>query len=234
VIKYSVVIPEYNDAARLAKNLPVLMQWARTRADVEVIVVDDGSFSFDSSKAEGVCEEEKVLYYRLPVNKGKWGALKHGADKAAGQFIVIADADLSCHPSEIVHIHEVTFFGLNMVIAGDRNFYQTGIPFHRRLFGGVFSKLTRAIIPIPMPSDCQCPAKVLPNNRRLWWKLQENRFAGDVEVLAAFASNQVAVTVAHVHYVNDVESKVHPFKDGVSMFFALWRIRARVKAGVYQ
>src|SRR6476659_4785963 len=101
-VSLSIVVPAFNEEARLGSTLSELRGYLSTRPwDWEVRVVDDGS-------ADGTCEvaaqaaaaEPRILLQREP-HRGKGGAVKAGLLQARGDFRFICDADLSMPVAEL-------------------------------------------------------------------------------------------------------------------------------------
>lgn len=82
----SVVIPAYNESVSIGAVVRALTEAANW---AEILVVDDGSQddTADQARAAGAA----VLHH--PYNKGNGAAVKTGIRAAAGEFIVILDAD---------------------------------------------------------------------------------------------------------------------------------------------
>jgi glycosyltransferase involved in cell wall biosynthesis len=87
----SVVIPAFNEAGTIGPLVSDLLAAASWR---EILVVDDGST--DSTAA--IAEAAGAAVIRHPYNKGNGAAVKTGIRRAAGEFILILDAD-GQHPA---------------------------------------------------------------------------------------------------------------------------------------
>jgi len=98
----SLIIPCRNEARNLALLLPQLCQWLpRLAARWEVVLVDDGSTD-DTGKV--MAEWARLPGFRalqLSRNFGKEAALTAGLEAAAGDVVVMMDADLQ-HPPALV------------------------------------------------------------------------------------------------------------------------------------
>ena len=95
----SVIIPAYNEAARLEKTLRVVVDYLRqNRPEAEVIVVDDGSADETADLARKVFQDSgdlrtSVITYKSNLGKGR--AVRLGLLAARGDVALFSDADLS-------------------------------------------------------------------------------------------------------------------------------------------
>ena len=101
---FSVVIPCFNEAARIGETLRLTLDYLATNAlESELIVVNDGSTDETGTNARGVLRQPKIkarLLENFP-NRGKGAAVCKGllaAQKPIGLFF---DADLSTPLEEI-------------------------------------------------------------------------------------------------------------------------------------
>lgn len=99
----SVVIPVYNEADNIAPMLarlkPVL---ARCAKSFEIVFVDDGARDDTLARLRQAHQEDpRVIAVSFSRNFGKEIAIAAGLDHAAGQAVVIMDADLQ-HPPETI------------------------------------------------------------------------------------------------------------------------------------
>lgn len=85
--KVSVLIPAYNEEARIGATIKALSSIEEIK---EIIVVDDGSNDRTAEKAAK--EGAKVI--RLLSNHGKGAALNAGAAVVTGEIVILLDADL--------------------------------------------------------------------------------------------------------------------------------------------
>jgi glycosyltransferase involved in cell wall biosynthesis len=93
--RVSAVVPAYREAERVADTVAALSRLAPVD---EVIVVDDGS----PDETAEVAREAGAIVVRLPRRKGKAGAVAAGLAKAAGEVLLLVDADLgtAAHAAE--------------------------------------------------------------------------------------------------------------------------------------
>lgn len=89
-IKYSVVIPVYNRNEELRELLQSLS--FISRADMEVIVVDDGSSQRADLVVDSFRDKLNISYYYKP-NSGPGPSRNYGFQKAKGDYLVVFDSD---------------------------------------------------------------------------------------------------------------------------------------------
>ena len=120
-MRTSVIIPSFNEMATLPE---ILKRIAALPIDKEVVVVDDGSTDgtrewLDKAAAEKLFPFDlKVLKHK--ANKGKGGALLTGFAAAAGEIVIIQDADLEYDPRYIPEIVRPIEGGAFDVVYGSR------------------------------------------------------------------------------------------------------------------
>src|SRR5258706_11359242 len=93
----SIVIPAYNESARIEHALDRVMSCVATQGwDAEVLVVDDGS----TDNTAAIVERWMSVHPRLHLvknlgNRGKGYSVRNGLLQAAGDVVMFTDADLS-------------------------------------------------------------------------------------------------------------------------------------------
>ena len=95
----SVVIPAYNATPTLAETLRSALR--QTHAELEVIVVDDGSKDGTRAMAESFAAEDPRVRVISKANAGVAAARNTGIDAARGDFIAPLDADDLWHPDKL-------------------------------------------------------------------------------------------------------------------------------------
>ena len=97
----SVLIPVYNEKETLRE---LIRRVQEAPIDKEIILIDD--FSTDGSREilrqeiEGRIPNVKVVYHDM--NRGKGWAIRSGLKEAAGDLVIIQDADLEYDPMDFV------------------------------------------------------------------------------------------------------------------------------------
>ena len=85
----SVVMPAFNTAVTVAEAMDSVLR--QTHADLELIVVDDGSTDSTAERARSICDPRLTLL-QIP-NSGPAAARNRGIQAAQGDSIVFLDAD---------------------------------------------------------------------------------------------------------------------------------------------
>lgn len=90
----SVIVPSYNAAEYLEKNIPTMILKEDTRSDVEILIINDGSL--DETRAVGEKLSELFSGTVRVINKengGHGSTINVGVREARGRFIKVVDAD---------------------------------------------------------------------------------------------------------------------------------------------
>jgi len=236
---YSIVIPAYNEKARIGKALADVVQAVEANQwNAEVIVVDDGST--DSTAAIVKAVSEKHPFVRLlsnGVNRGKGYSVRNGMLHAIGNIVLFTDADLSAPIDEAQRLFDAIHKGVDVAIGSrwlDRGRQTVHQPLYRRFFGRCFNLVTRMIMRLPF-ADTQCGFKAFTcQAAQTVFQLQQiERWGFDPEILfialkRGYVVREVAVTWGH-----DERSRISYLRDGMQMLKELLLVRWNALIGTY-
>src|SRR5690348_12495953 len=160
---YSIIIPAYNEAARLGSTLErVLIYVSQQPWDAEIVVVNDGS----RDQTPELVRTESALHPNLrlienPGNRGKGYSVRNGMLNAAGEILLFTDADLSSPIEESVKLFAAIEAGADIAI-GSR-WLQPELQTHRQslarqLYGRIFNLVLRIFLGLKF-KDTQCGFK---------------------------------------------------------------------------
>jgi glycosyltransferase involved in cell wall biosynthesis len=139
----SVVIPAYNEengiAAIVDRVLAVRPALGEVGvADLELIVVDDGSADRTAAIVQGY---DNVQLVRHPANRGYGAALKTGFCAASGALVGFLDADGTYPPEHFPALCREALKGADLVVGSRRSGAASEMPAVRRLGNFVWSNL---------------------------------------------------------------------------------------------
>lgn len=105
MVKYSVLLPTYNERENLPLIIWLLMDAsAKGGYELEIVIIEDSSpdGTYDVAlKLQKAYGEDKIRILKRPGKLGLGTAYLSGIDMATGEFVVIMDADMSHHPKFI-------------------------------------------------------------------------------------------------------------------------------------
>jgi len=150
-IKLSVVIPAYNEAARIAQTLEATDQYLRKQNyGYEIIVVDNGSNDNTCDIVKEYQERLSRNLVRLCLSKSigaKGSAVKMGIlNYAQGDFVVFMDADNASPISEIEKFWSDLESGEYQVIIGSRYVNESDVTQRQPLYRVILSRMSNLLI----------------------------------------------------------------------------------------
>ena len=238
----SIIIPAYNEAARLGKTLRAVLDYLRDNLpDAEVIVVDDGSSDQTADLARQVFQDSgtlrtSVISYKSNLGKGR--AVRLGLLAARGDVALFSDADLSTPISEAPKLINPIASGQYDVTFGSRALDRALIGVHqswRREQGGrVFNLVVRLATGMPF-WDTQCGFKAfrMSSCRPLIEAATIDRFGFDVELLFLAFRAGLNLKEIPVRWDHNEGSKITLFTDSFKMVNEVGLIRQQARRGVY-
>jgi dolichyl-phosphate beta-glucosyltransferase len=233
---FSVVIPCFNEAARIGQTLRLALDYLASNAPgSEVIVVNDGSTDATGTNARGVLAKAKIkarLLENFP-NRGKGAAVRKGLFAAQNPIGLFFDADLSTPLEEIPKVIEPIANGDVDIAFGsralDRSLIGIRQPWRREYGGRVFNLLARLTTGLRF-WDTQCGFKAfrLDVCRPILEAARVDGFAFDVELLYLARRAGLRIREIPVRWNHAEGSKVRLFHDGLRMLREVITLRARV------
>ena len=238
----SVVIPAYNEVARLGNTLRAVVGYLQQNfPDGELILVDDGSSDETADLARTVFQDSgslrtSVISYKSNLGKGR--AVRLGLLAARGDVALFSDADLSTPIAEAPKLVEPIVNGQYDVTFGSRALDRQLIGVHqswRREQGGrVFNLVVRLATGLPF-WDTQCGFKAFRMSacRPLIEAATVDRFGFDVELLYLAFRAGLNLKEIPVRWDHNEGSKVTLFTDSFKMVNEVNLIRQQARRGVY-
>jgi len=236
---YSIVIPAYNESARLGATLEKVLTYVHARGwDAEVIVVNDGSRDNTAEIARGFAERDAALrLVENPGNRGKGYSVRNGMLSARGRIVLFTDADLSSPIEEAPKLFEALEQGADIAIGSRWLRAETQTqrqPLHRQLFGRIFNLILRITLGLQF-ADTQCGFKAFKQSAvQAIFPLQKiERWGFDPEILFLARKLKFKVTEVPVAWGHDGRTRINPLIDGSRMVMEMLRIRWYDLTGKY-
>jgi dolichyl-phosphate beta-glucosyltransferase len=236
---YSIIIPAYNESARIRATLDRVLAYCRERGwDAEIIIVNDGS----RDNTIEIVQEYAAANSRLrllenPGNRGKGYSVRNGMLHARGEMLLFSDADLSSPIEEAEKLFAAIAGGADVAI-GSRwlrsDLQSQRQPLYRQLFGRIFNLMLRITLGLTF-RDTQCGFKAFTRRAaQAIFPLQTvERWGFDPELLylaKKFGFKIVEVPVAWAHSEG---TRISPLRDGIRMFGEMLKIRCNALTGKY-
>jgi len=240
VRKVSIVVPAYNEAARLPSSLGPICEYLERRCGqrCEVIVVDDGSTDRTVEVAERglVALGSRGRVLRHFTNRGKGAAVRTGMLAARGELVLFTDADLSTPIEEIEKLERAIAAGAEIAIgsrAVDRRTVERRQPWARDMMGRVFNLVVR-LFAVRGIKDTQCGFKLFTREaaRLIFERTRIDGFGFDVEVLALAQRLGLSIAEVPVRWLNNADTRVR-LAQGAKAFLDPLRVRLGMLRGVY-
>jgi dolichyl-phosphate beta-glucosyltransferase len=235
--RLSVVLPAYNEVARIAAGI----EGARAYLDAqswasELIVVSDGSTDGTARVAREV-GGTRVRVIETTPNRGKGSAVRAGVLAAEGAHVLFSDVDLSTPLAEVERFLDRHAAGADVVFGSrslDGSDVQVRQAWWREAMGRAFNQVARRIARVDMP-DTQCGFKTFRREaaRAIFERTRIDGYAFDVEVLWIARGLGLRVAELPVTWRNHPQSKVDPVRDAARMLLDLVAIRRHAAAGAY-
>ena len=236
---YSIVIPAYNEEARLPATLGKVLAFVREQKwAAEVVVVNDGSGDGTADIVRKLSGKEPALrLVENPGNRGKGYSVRNGMLNARGEIVLFSDADLSSPIEEMPKLLAALAGGADVAIGSrwKRAELQTRRQsLLRQVLGRIFNLVARVLLGLQF-HDTQCGFKAFTRDAaQAIFPLQKiERWGFDPEVLFLARKFGLRIEEVPVLWGHSGGERIHPLRDGTKMFFEMVRIKWYSIRGVY-
>ena len=153
MIKYSIVVPMYNEEEVIEETYKRLTETMRTtNEEYELVFVNDGSRDRTMEIVSRICEQDKhVRLINFSRNFGHQIAITAGLDYAQGQAIVVIDADLQDPPRVILEMIQKWKEGYDVVYG--KRIKRKGETWFKKATAAMFYRLLRSMTTVDIPLD---------------------------------------------------------------------------------
>lgn len=257
--RYSIVIPAFNESARLPATLERVLACIRERGWLaEVLVVNNGStdatadvvrgFAGTAAEAAPIKTGQvqaapipagpvQIRLIENPGNRGKGYSVRAGMLEARGEVVLFTDSDLSAPIEEAERLFAAIEAGAAIAIGSrwleaDRQTQRQ--PLYRQFFGRCFNAVTRAVMRLPF-ADTQCGLKAFTREAaQAVFPLQTiERWGFDPEILLIALRHGLRVVEVPVSWAHDERTRMSYLRDGMRMLQEIAQIRWNALTGRY-
>ena len=233
----SIVIPAYNEEARLPGSLEAIASFVRTKSySVEVLVVDNNSKDRTGAIIADFARRYAFVRGIFEGTQGKGAAVRTGILTAQGEYRFICDADLSMPIEQVDRFLPPNLADYDIAIASReiRGAVRYNEPWHRHLMGRVFNTIVR-LIAVPGLQDTQCGFKMFRGEvaEKLFPLQTMNGWSFDVEILYAARRWGFRIVEVPIDWYYSDRTRINPLRDSIDMFIEVLKIRRNGLRGLY-
>jgi dolichyl-phosphate beta-glucosyltransferase len=230
-VELEVIIPAYNESARLPETLRQSVAYLNERPwRSRIVVVDNGSADETAADARvAAVATDKVDVVVIGCSRaGKGAAVRRGLLTSTSPLVGFYDADLATPLETLEATVEALQAGADAVIASR---HVPGASFvvpqrlRRRAGGDVFRLLAHKLV--PGVADTQCGFKFFRREivQTAIARVRTTGFAFDVELLAHVQRAGGKIVELPVAWTDAAGSTFHPIRDGLASFRAVFDLR---------
>ena len=237
--KYSIVIPAYNEAARLGKTLDRVLKYvASEHWDAEVIVVNDGSKDRTADLVREYAKLNPCLrLVENPGNRGKGYSVRNGMLNAKGDVLLFSDADLSSPIEEAPKLFAALEAGADIAIGSRWLNPETQTQRQsllRQFYGRAYNLILRLLLGLNF-KDTQCGFKAFSSKaaKTIFPPQKIERWGFDPELLYLSRKAGLKVVEVPVAWAHVEGTRISPLRDGLHMFGEVLKIRWNALTGKY-
>ncbi|PYX88613.1 MAG: glycosyl transferase [Acidobacteria bacterium] len=234
----SFVIPAFNEESRLGPTLAAIVDYIKQESlTAEILVVDDGSRDRTAELVENFARDHSMVrLVRNGKNRGKGYSVCHGVMEAAGNIIIVTDADLAVPIEQCRKLVRALDFGFDIAIGSrtlDQRLQRVKPPFYRRICSLAFRAMVRMLLALHF-EDTQCGFKAFSSEaaKRTFAMQKIEGWGFDPEILLIASLLGFRIKEIPVETFHREGSKINLVRDSARMFMELLAIRRRVFAEV--
>ena len=217
-MQLTVLLPAYHEERVIGRVVADIRELYPDPAEVEVLVVDDGSK--DGTATAAAAAGARVV--RHPYNKGNGAAIKTGIRAARGDVIVMMDADGQHNPQDIPRLVDPINQGYDMVVgARDRGSQK----WYRLLANTIYNVLASYLTSFRV-EDLTSGFRAIRRDLALQFcYLLPNTFSYPATLTMAVIKAGYSLKYVEIHAAERVgKSKIKLFRDGARFLIIMTKI----------
>ncbi len=235
-IALSIVIPTYNEIARLPRTLNEVVPFLNEHfALFEILIVDDNSP--DGTGAYGVqmsAQDSRIKVLSQPKRLGKGAAVRRGCLAAGGAHVLFMDADHATPIQEVVRFLQIVSDQTVDAVVGVRT-YQEAENKWRRILGMITQILSHLLVFEKAVFDSQCGFKLFTRSaaQKIFPLCRVNGGMIDVEIFYIIHRLNLSCIYQPVHWINKAGTRINIIKCIFLDTIELFKIRLRRMTNIY-
>jgi len=219
MVKISIIIPCYNEEKTIVEVINKIRTIKLDHTN-EIIVIDDGSTDKSLSL---ISDFDDVKLIRHKSNLGKGAAIRTGIKSASGDILIIQDADLEYHPTDIPQLLQPILDNTADVVLGSRFQGQIHKMKKSHLFGNKLLSYFTSILFGQKITDVMTGYKVFRKIIFDDMEVKSNDFQVEVELVSKILEKKYCIVEVPITYTYREKGKSKiTWKDGfISLLFLL-------------
>ncbi len=218
-MRLSIVLPAKNESAAIGSTVAGIRQQYPDTAEVEVLVVNDGSS--DDTAAVAQAAGARVVHH--PYSKGNGAAIKTGARAAQGEVLVFMDADGQHDPADIPRLLDQLRQGHDMVVGARQKGSQASVG--RGLANGLYNRLASWMTGHKVEDLTSGFRAVRADKFREFLYLLPNGFSYPTTSTMAFFRAGYSVAYVPIHAAKRIgKSHIRLLRDGTRFLLIIFKI----------
>lgn len=232
-MKYSIIIPAYNEEARLGATIADYADYVQTsmpEKSTEILIIVNGSRDRTGEIARQMQKQYPfVRSWEAAGRLGKGGSVLQGFSMAKGSIVAFADADNATTAPELRKLIDVVESGADAAI-GSRWLPQSEQsirqPLARRIASRVFNLIVRMLFQFPF-KDTQCGAKAFRKEaiNAIHDEVKSTGWAFDVDLIWRLCLRGYKVVEVPICWSDASQSRLRMHRDGPAMLKELLKLR---------
>jgi len=230
-LRVSIVLPVYNEAKVIEKNLVKIMDYVeKFFKDYQIIVAEDGSSDGTDLIVKRLVEcNPKIVHVHSDKRRGKGWALKRAFKIAKGKKVIFMDADLASSLEQLPLMFRMIEEGFALAVGSRaiRGSKAKRLPL-RKLASEIYNLLVRLLF-MDGIHDHQCGFKAFNRDLALSIldEIKDNGFFFDTELIIRMRRRGYSIVEVPIKWEEqaDRESKFRLVRDGIKILMNLFKLR---------